>query len=130
MFFIKEIKEQLGGMLIELLQFVSSIGIIGRKSTIGAGSVGCRLKLSKSQDGTDMLLSLSNYPTPTVLGNKPNLYLAFTGELEHMQCVRKIRGSTYSILISLFLLAVIFTLPIILTTATNQIFLSTTSQTS
>jgi hypothetical protein len=36
--FIKEIKEQLGGMLIELLQFVSSIGIIGRKSTIDSGS--------------------------------------------------------------------------------------------
>jgi hypothetical protein len=26
MFFIKEIKEQLGGLLIELLQFISSMG--------------------------------------------------------------------------------------------------------
>jgi hypothetical protein len=49
-------------MLIELLQFVSSIGIIGRKSTIDVGSVGCRSKLSKSQEGTDMILSFSNHP--------------------------------------------------------------------
>ena len=62
MFFIKEIKEQLVGMLIKLLQFASSIEIIGRKSTIDVGSVGCRSKLSKSQDGTHMILSFSNHP--------------------------------------------------------------------
>jgi hypothetical protein len=117
-------------MLIELLQFVSSMGITGRKSTIDAGSGGCRSKLSKSQDGTHMILSFSNHPTLTVLGNKANLYLAYKGELEQMHCIRKIRGSIYSILTSLFLLAVIFTLPTILTIATNQTFLSTTSQTS
>lgn len=111
MFFIKIIKEQLGGMLIELLQFVSSIKIIGRKSTIDPGAVGCRSKLRESQDDTDMILSFSNHSTLTVLGNKPNLYLACTGDLEHMHCVRKIRGSTYSILISIFLLAVIFIHP-------------------
>jgi hypothetical protein len=68
-------------------------------------------ELSKSQDGTDMILSFSNHPTFTVLGNKPNQFLACIGELEHMHCVRKIIGSTYSILISLFLLALTSTYP-------------------
>jgi hypothetical protein len=67
------------------------------------------------------IFSNNNHPTVTVLGSKPNLYLAYTSELEYLHCVRMIRGSTSSILITIFLVTVIITLPTIMTSTANRV---------
>jgi pimeloyl-ACP methyl ester carboxylesterase len=58
----------------------------------------------------------------TVLGSKPNLYLASTSEVEYLHCVRKIRGSTSSILITIFLATVIITLTITMTSTADRAY--------
>jgi pimeloyl-ACP methyl ester carboxylesterase len=50
------------------------------------------------------------------------VYLAAVSKLEYLHYVRKIRGSTSSILICIFLLVVIFTLPIARITTVNVVY--------
>jgi pimeloyl-ACP methyl ester carboxylesterase len=69
-----------------------------------------------------MVVSFTNHPTVTVLGSKPNLYLASTSELECVHCVRKIRGSRSSILITIFLLTVIITLATTMTNTVSRVY--------
>jgi len=69
-----------------------------------------------------MVLSFNNRLIVTVLGSKTNLYLVTTSELEYLHCVRKIRGSTSSILITIFLVTVIITLTITMTSTANRVY--------
>jgi pimeloyl-ACP methyl ester carboxylesterase len=68
------------------------------------------------------IFSNNNHSTVTVLGSKPNLYVACISELEYLHRVRKVRGSTSSILITIFLVTVIITLPTIITSTANRVY--------
>jgi pimeloyl-ACP methyl ester carboxylesterase len=68
------------------------------------------------------VVSFNNHLILTVLGNSTNLYLVSTSELEYLHCVRKIRESTSSILITIFLVTVIITLTITITSTANRVY--------